>query len=84
VINTVDTMNMEQCHASERASYGAAWEDCRELIRKNYADIVVVTIASSQSGTFAFSADMLANSCWLRRAEKPDSGILGARARMPG
>ena len=61
---------------------GAAWEDCRELIRKNYTDIVVVTIASSKSGTFAFSADTDVGECLLvaRRAEKPDSGILSAAA----
>jgi hypothetical protein len=61
---------------------GAAWEDCRELIRKNYRDIVVVTIASSKSGTFAFSADTDVGECLLvaRRAQKPNTGILSAAA----
>ena len=36
---------------------GAAWAACRELIRKNYDQVVVVTIASSNSGSTAFSAD---------------------------
>jgi hypothetical protein len=61
---------------------GAAWEDCRELIRNNYRDIVVATIASSKSGTFAFSADTDVGECLLvaRRADKPDSGILSPPA----
>ncbi len=52
---------------------GAAWEDCRELIRKNYRDIIIATIASSKSGSFAFSADTDVGECLLiaRRADKP-------------
>ncbi len=42
---------------------GVAWTACRELIRKNYSDIVVVTIASSSSGSFAFSADTGTGEC---------------------
>jgi hypothetical protein len=44
---------------------GVAWAACRELIRKNYSDIVVVTIASSSSGSFAFSADTGTGECLL-------------------
>ena len=44
---------------------GAAWEDCRELIRKNYKNIVVATIAGSKSGSFAFSADTDVGECLL-------------------
>ncbi len=52
---------------------GSAWEDCRELIRKNYNDIVVATIASSKSGSFAFSADTDVGECLLvaRKSGKP-------------
>lgn len=52
---------------------GVAWESCRELIRKNYRDIVVATIASSKSGSFAFSADTGVGECLLvaRRSKKP-------------
>jgi hypothetical protein len=52
---------------------GAAWQGCRELIRKNYRDVVVATIASSKSGSFAFSADTDVGECLLvaRRADKP-------------
>jgi hypothetical protein len=54
---------------------GAAWENCRELIRKNYKDIVVVTIAGSTSGSFAFSADTDVGECLLvaQRSDKPTS-----------
>lgn len=57
---------------------GAAWEECRELIRKNYRDIVIVTIASSKSGTFAFSADTDVGECLFvaRRNEEPTPGTL--------
>lgn len=44
---------------------GAAWQDCRELIRKNYEDIIIVTIANSKSGHFAFSADTGVGECLL-------------------
>jgi hypothetical protein len=44
---------------------GSAWEKSRELIRKNYTDVVVVTIASSRSGQFAFSADTGVGECLL-------------------
>ncbi len=44
---------------------GVAWAACRELIRKNYHDIVVVTIASSSSGSFAFSADTGTGECLI-------------------
>jgi hypothetical protein len=44
---------------------GVAWAASRELIRKNYEDIVVVTIASSSSGNFAFSADTGTGECLL-------------------
>lgn len=61
---------------------GAAWEGCRELIRKNYRHIVVATIASSKSGSFAFSADTDVGECLLvaRRAEKPAAGMLSSPA----
>ena len=36
---------------------GVAWTECRELLRKHYSEITIVTIASSASGSFAFSAD---------------------------
>jgi len=42
---------------------GIAWAACRELIRKNYGEVVVVTIASSSSGSFAFSADTDTGEC---------------------
>lgn len=44
---------------------GVAWAACRELIRKNYSEIVIVTIASSSSGSFAFSADTGTGECLL-------------------
>jgi hypothetical protein len=44
---------------------GAAWQSCRELIRKNYSDIIVVTIASPRSGSFAFSADTAPGECLI-------------------
>lgn len=44
---------------------GVAWAASRELIRKNYHDIVVVTIASSSSGSFAFSADTGTGECLI-------------------
>ena len=42
---------------------GIAWGACRELIRKNYGKIIIVTIASSSSGSFAFSADANTGEC---------------------
>jgi hypothetical protein len=42
---------------------GVAWTECRELIRKFYSDITVVSIASSASGSFAFSADTDIGEC---------------------
>jgi hypothetical protein len=44
---------------------GAAWQDCRNLICKNYSEVTVVTIASSESGSFAFSADTATGECLL-------------------
>jgi hypothetical protein len=44
---------------------GAAWQKSRELIRKNYSDVIVITIASSRSGQFAFSADTVVGECLL-------------------
>jgi hypothetical protein len=55
---------------------GAAWGEARELIRQNYSDIVVATIASSKSGSFAFSADTDVGEC-LVVARK--SGTPGTR-----
>lgn len=42
---------------------GAAWAACRDLICKHYCDVTVVTIASSESGSFAFSADTATGEC---------------------
>jgi len=52
---------------------GVAWAACRELIRRNYPEIVVVTIASSASGSFAFSADTGTGECLVvaRRGVAP-------------
>jgi hypothetical protein len=44
---------------------GIAWASCRELIRKNYSEVLIVTIASSSSGSFAFSADTGTGECLL-------------------
>ena len=44
---------------------GVAWAASRELIRKNYSDVIVVTIATSTSGNFAFSADTGTGECLL-------------------
>jgi hypothetical protein len=56
---------------------GVAWDQCRELIRKNYSDIIVVTIASSKSGSFAFSADTDTGECLLiaRKTGKPATSL---------
>ncbi len=44
---------------------GTALGESRELIRKYYSEITVVTIASSESGSFAFSADTGTGECLL-------------------
>jgi hypothetical protein len=61
---------------------GVAWEDCRELIRKNYKNIVVATIAGPKSGSFAFSADTDVGECLLvaQRSDKPTPPLLSPAA----
>jgi hypothetical protein len=53
---------------------GASWQECRELIRKNYSNIIVATIASSKSGSFAFSADTDVGECLLVAKKNVDGG----------
>lgn len=56
---------------------GVSWTESRELIRKFYSEITVVTIASSTSGSFAFSADTGTGECLLvaRKTGKPAKRI---------
>lgn len=63
---------------------GMAWADCRELVRKNYSHITVVTISSSDSGSFAFSADTAIGECLLvaRKGTTPASRLVAASLSM--
>jgi hypothetical protein len=56
---------------------GVAWTGCRELIRKNYSEVTIVTIASSASGSFAFSADTDTGECLVvaHKTETPAKRI---------
>ena len=56
------------------ATTGSSWEAARQLLRKNYADITVVTIAGAKSEDKSFSADtglgeclLIANKCAVSR-----------------
>lgn len=74
---------------------GEAWQDSRELLRKNYGDIVVISISGAKGAELSFSADTDIAECLIvcsKRAggsdraafvvlkEKPSSTLLGASA----
>lgn len=68
---------------------GAAWEAGRELIRKNYESIVVVTIAGTGEGGTAFSADTGVAECLLiakkvgKKSTRFHSVTLSEKPRIP-
>ncbi|MEX1187515.1 MAG: hypothetical protein WEA80_13090 [Gemmatimonadaceae bacterium] len=52
---------------------GDAWEDSRNLLKRNYADLVLVSIAGGQSEEMSFSADTHMGEC-LVAARKSKAG----------
>jgi hypothetical protein len=75
---------------------GEAWEASRQLLRKNYADLVVVSIASTDDSKLSFSADTGMGEClvvarktadgssrgtFVSVRERPPSTLAGASAR---
>jgi hypothetical protein len=61
------------------AMSGASWEACRSLWRKNYSDVLALTIAAERAGTSAFSADTGVGECVIvgTRSTVPDGRMVG-------
>ena len=53
---------------------GDAWEACRQLFRKNYSDLIVLSVTGRDGGLMSFSADTGMGECMLvAQKKKPTS-----------
>jgi hypothetical protein len=53
---------------------GDAWEACRQLFRKNYSDLIVLSVTGRDGGLMSFSADTGMGECMLvAQKKKPAS-----------
>ena len=53
---------------------GDAWEACRQLFRKNYSDLIVLSVTGQDGGLMSFSADTGMGECMLVAQRKKPAG----------